>query len=139
MSFLNSIISNAASSLLTDTDGDGQIQAVQLVQQLLQQNGGNVGALLSQLQQSGLGSAVESWIGNGANANIDASQVQNALGDNLNQAAANLGLDSNQAGNLLAQYLPQIINTLTPNGNAADADGFGMDDIARIAMQQLFK
>lgn len=139
MSFLNSIISNAASSLLADTDGDGQIQAVQLVQQLLQQNGGNVGALLSQLQQSGLGSAVESWIGNGANANIDASQVQNALGDNLNQAAANLGLDSNQAGNLLAQYLPQIINTLTPNGNAADADGFGMDDIARIAMQQLFK
>lgn len=139
MSFLNSIISNAASSLLADTDGDGQIQAVQLVQQLLQQNGGNVGALLSQLQQSGLGSAVESWIGNGANANIDASQVQNALGDNLNQAAANLGLDSSQAGNLLAQYLPQIINTLTPNGNAADADGFGMDDIARIAMQQLFK
>lgn len=139
MSFLNSIISNAASSLLADTDGDGQIQAVQLVQQLLQQNGGNVGALLSQLQQSGLSSAVESWIGNGANANIDASQVQNALGDNLNQAAANLGLDSNQAGNLLAQYLPQIINTLTPNGNAADADGFGMDDIARIAMQQLFK
>lgn len=139
MSFLNSIISNAASSLLADTDGDGQIQAVQLVQQLLQQNGGNVGALLSQLQQSGLGSAVESWISNGANANIDASQVQNALGDNLNQAAANLGLDSSQAGNLLAQYLPQIINTLTPNGNAADADGFGMDDIARIAMQQLFK
>lgn len=139
MSFLNSIISTAASSLLADTDGDGQIQAVQLVQQLLQQNGGNVGALLSQLQQSGLGSAVESWISNGANANIDASQVQNALGDNLNQAAANLGLDSSQAGNLLAQYLPQIINTLTPNGNAADADGFGMDDIARIAMQQLFK
>lgn len=139
MSFLNSIISNAASSLLADTDGDGQIQAVQLVQQLLQQNGGNVGALLSQLQQSGLGSAVESWISNGANANIDASQVQNALGDNLNQAAANLGLDSSQAGNLLAQYLPQIINTLTPNGNAADANGFGMDDIARIAMQQLFK
>lgn len=139
MSFLNSIISNAASSLLADTDGDGQIQAIQLVQQLLQQNGGNVGALLSQLQQSGLGSAVESWISNGANANIDASQVQNALGDNLNQAAANLGLDSSQAGNLLAQYLPQIINTLTPNGNAADADGFGMDDIARIAMQQLFK
>lgn len=139
MSFLNSIISNVASSLLADTDGDGQIQAVQLVQQLLQQNGGNVGALLSQLQQSGLDSAVESWIGNGANANIDASQVQNALGDNLNQAAANLGLDSSQASNLLAQYLPQIINTLTPNGNAADADGFGMDDIARIAMQQLFK
>lgn len=139
MSLLNSIISTAASTLLSDTNGDGKIQAIELIQQLLQQNGGNMGTLLNQLQQSGLGSAVESWIGNGANANIDANEIQNALGGTLNQAASAVGLDSQQASSLLAQYLPQIINGLTPNGNAADADGFGVDDIVRIAMQQFLK
>jgi len=32
-----------------------------------------------------------------------------------------------------------IINAITPNGNAADADGFGLDDIARIVMQNFLK
>lgn len=135
---LNNLISAAASSLLQDTDGDGQIQAVELFNQLAQQNGG-VGALLNQLQSGDLASVAQSWIGNGANASVDASQIQNALGGSLGQAAANLGLDTNQASGLLAQFLPQIINSITPNGNAADADGFGMDDIVKIAMQQMFK
>lgn len=138
MSLLNSLLSTAASSLLSDTDGDGKIQAVELFQQLTQQNGG-VSAILNQLQQSGLDSAVQSWVGNGDNAQVGAEQVQNALGGDLAQVAAQMGLDSSQASSLLAQYLPQIINGLTPNGNAADADGFGMDDIARIAMQQFLK
>ncbi|SSY80784.1 YidB family protein [Alysiella crassa] len=135
---LNSLLSAAASSLLQDTDGDGQIQAVELFNQLVQQNGG-VGALLNQLQSGDLASVAQSWIGNGANASVEPSQIQNALGGSLGQAAANLGLDMNQASGLLAQFLPQIINSITPNGNAADADGFGMDDIVKIAMQQMFK
>lgn len=140
MGLLDSLGSLAsAANLLTDTDGNGQIQAVDLFQQLVQQNGGNIGDLLGKLQQGGLGDVVGSWIGNGANGNVDASQLQNALGGNLQEAAAKLGLDVNQAGSLLAQYLPQIVNTLTPNGNAADADGFGLDDIASLVMKNLFK
>ena len=140
MGLLDSLGSLAsAANLLSDTDGNGQIQAVDLFQQLVQQNGGNIGDLLGKLQQGGLGDVVGSWIGNGANANVDASQLQNALGGNLQEAAAKLGLDANQAGSLLAQYLPQIVNTLTPNGNAADADGFGLDDIASLVMKNLFK
>ncbi|QMT32361.1 YidB family protein [Alysiella filiformis] len=138
MSLLNSLLSTAASSLLSDTDGNGQIQAIELFQKLTQQNGG-VGAVLAQLQQSGLDSIVQSWVGNGDNAPVGADQLQNALGGGLAQAAAQMGLDGNQASSLLAQYLPQIVNGLTPNGNAADADGFGMDDIARLAMQFLNK
>lgn len=135
---LNSLISAAASSLLKDTDGDGQIQAIQLFNQLAQQSGG-ISGLLSQLQQGDLGNLVQSWISNGANANVDASQIQNALGGTLGQAASQMGLDSAQASNLLAQYLPQIISSITPNGNAADADGFGLDDIAKLVMQNMLK
>lgn len=140
MGLLDSITSLAgAAALLKDTDGNGQIQAVDLVKQLIEQNGGNVGALLGQLQQGNLADTVQSWIGNGANAPADAAQIQNALGGNLQEAAAKVGLDVNQAGNLLAQYLPQIVNGLTPNGNAADANGFGLDDIAGMLINNFLK
>ncbi|UOP04844.1 YidB family protein [Conchiformibius kuhniae] len=140
MGLFDSISSLAnAANLLKDTDGNGQIQAVDLVRQLVQQNGGNFGALLGQLQQGDLASTVQSWIGNGTNAPADAAQIQNALGGGLQEAAAKLGLDANQAGNLLAQHLPQIINTLTPNGTAADANGFGLDDIARLVIGNFLK
>ena len=136
MSLLDNVISAATSAM----SGSGeQGKAVELVTQLVQQNGGNVGDLLSKLQQGGLGDALQSWIGTGSNASVDASQIQNALGSNLSEAAAKVGLDTSSAGNLLAQYLPNIINAITPNGNAADADGFGLDDIARIVMQNFLK
>jgi len=45
---------------------------------------------------------------------VDASQIQNALGSNLTEAAAKVGLDASSASNLLAQYLPNIINANTP-------------------------
>lgn len=136
MSLLDNVISAATSAM----SGSGeQGKAVELVTQLVQQNGGNVGDLLSKLQQGGLGDALQSWIGTGSNASVDASQIQNALGSNLSEAAAKVGLDTSSAGNLLAQYLPNIINAITPNGNAADANGFGLDDIARIVMQNFLK
>ena len=136
MSLLDNVISAATSAM----SGSGeQGKAVELVTQLVQQNGGNMGDLLSKLQQGGLGDALQSWIGTGSNASVDASQIQNALGSNLSEAAAKVGLDTSSAGNLLAQYLPNIINAITPNGNAADANGFGLDDIARIVMQNFLK
>ena len=119
MSLLDNVI-NAATSAIS---GNGeQSQAMQLVS-----------------QQGGLGDALQSWIGTGSNASVDAAQIQNALGGSLSNAAAKVGLDTGSASNLLAQYLPNIINAITPNGNAADADGFGLDDIARIVMQNFLK
>ena len=134
MGLMDSLI-GAATSAIGGAQG-GQGQAIQLVTQLIQQQGG-VGGLLNQLQQGGLGDVVNSWVSNGANQSVSGEQLQQALGsEQLQQAAAAVGVDQVQAGNLLSQFLPQLINGITPNGNAADANGFGIDDIARIAMQQ---
>ena len=134
MGLMDSLI-GAATSAIGGAQG-GQGQAIQLVTQLIQQHGG-VGGLMSQLQQGGLGDALNSWVSNGANQSVSGEQLQQALGsEQLQQAASAVGVDKAQAGNLLSQFLPQLINGITPNGNAADADGFGLDDIARIAMQQ---
>lgn len=138
MIMLNEFISQAASSLLRDTDGDGQIQAIQLFNQLVNQYGG-VSGLLNQLQNSDLGNIAQSWINSGDNIQPQASEIERMLGGSLGQAAGNLGINYSQASSLLAQFLPQIIHTITQNTNSNDADGFGIDDIARIALQRLLK
>lgn len=135
MGILDSLLDTAMSSL---SGGDGQQnQAMKLVMHLVQQNGGNIGGLLSQLQQGGLGDVLQSWIGSNSNESVSASAIENALGGHLGQAAQAVGIDTQQASGLLAQYLPQIIDTITPNGQASDADGFGLDDVVRLAQQWL--
>ena len=135
MGILDSLLDTAMSSL---KGGDGQQnQAMKLVMHLVQQNGGNIGGLLSQLQQGGLGDVLQSWIGSNSNESVSAGAIENALGSHLGQAAQAVGIDTQQASGLLAQYLPQIIDTMTPNGQASDADGFGLDDVVRLAQQWL--
>ncbi|MDO4640097.1 MAG: YidB family protein [Neisseria sp.] len=138
MGLMDSLI-GAATSAIGGGDGS-QNTALQLVMQLVQQNGG-AGNLLNQLQQGGLGDALNSWVSSqSSNETVSASQIQDALGSGaLEKAASAVGVDSAQAGSLLSQYLPQIVDSLTPNGNAADADGFGLDDIARIVMHNFLK
>ncbi|MDO4694212.1 MAG: YidB family protein [Eikenella sp.] len=137
MGILDSVLNNALSSI-AGGNGGSQNQALQLAMQLIEQNGG-LGKLLQQLQQGGLGDILQSWIGQGGNQAVSAKQLESALGVDLEQAARQVGLDRHQAGDLLSQYLPQIIDGLTPNGTAADADGFGLDDIARLLMQNFLK
>lgn len=138
MIMLNELLSGAASALLSDTDGDGKIQAVELFNKLSEQSGG-IGGLLNQLQTGNFASIVQSWISTGSNIQPQPSQIENALGDTLGKVAASMGMNSSQASSLLAQFLPQIINTITPNGNVTEANNFSTNDIARIALQQIFK
>ena len=67
MGLMDSLI-GAATSAIGGAQG-GQGQAIQLVTQLIQQHGG-VGGLMSQLQQGGLGDALNSWVSNGANQSV---------------------------------------------------------------------
>ena len=78
MGILDSLLDTAMSSL---GGGDGQQnQAMKLVMHLVQQNGGNIGGLLSQLQQGGLGDVLQSWIGSNSNESVSAGAIENALG-----------------------------------------------------------
>lgn len=78
---------------------------------------GSADELIAQLQQSGLGAEVASWLSDGPNAPVSAEQITAALGEGqLGQMAANLGLSPEALPNLLSQYLPMIIDKLSPNG-----------------------
>jgi uncharacterized protein YidB (DUF937 family) len=86
---------------------------------------GGLGGLAAKFQQAGLGDAMNSWIGTGANSPVDADQVTNALGnDTISDLASKLGMSQGDAAGQLSQILPGLIDKLTPNGQAP-AGGLG--------------
>jgi uncharacterized protein YidB (DUF937 family) len=86
-------------------------------------NAGGLQAILQQLQASGLGDQVASWIGTGANNPVSGNQIQDALGaDQLAQIARQAGVEPEHAATGLAQLLPQIIDKLTPDGQVPQND-----------------
>ena len=84
---------------------------------------GALGQLVSSFQQSGHGGAVESWVGNGSNASIGPQEVNDALGpDTLDQLSEHTGMPQSDIASQLSQWLPQIVNKLTPNGRLPTPD-----------------
>jgi uncharacterized protein YidB (DUF937 family) len=87
---------------------------------LIAQHGG-IGGLVEKLKGCGLGNAVASWVGSGDNQPVTGEQVESAVGsDTIAQIAAKLGVSKEHAMNLLSQYLPMVINHLTPNGKVEE-------------------
>lgn len=90
---------------------------------LLAQNGGMQG-LMAKFSQGGLGDVFSSWVGMGDNKSISPDQISKLLGsEQVNSLASSLGVDPSQASGFLADYLPKIVDKLTPAGQVdADAD-----------------
>lgn len=136
MALMDSLLNAAASAI---GGGNQQNTAIQMVLDLVRQSGG-IGNLINQLQQGGLGGALESWISNGSNQSVSGNDLQSALGSGLiEQIASKFGMNGSQASDLLAQYLPNLVDSATPNGSAQDADGFGLDDLASLVLKNLMK
>jgi uncharacterized protein YidB (DUF937 family) len=80
-----------------------------------------IGVLSGLLTQSGglqgLANKFSSWVGMGENQPISGNQIQNVLGsDQVKALAAKMGVDPAQASHFLAEYLPKIVDKLTPAG-----------------------
>jgi len=92
------------------------------------QAGGAGGGLLSAFEGAGLGSVVQSWIGNGQNQAISPDQVQQALGSgHLQELATAAGISPSEAAGHLSEILPGLVDKLTPNGQAPAAGAGGLD------------
>lgn len=138
MGLLDSLVSGALSNLggnQGQQQGEGGFNinpamlmaAAPLVLKLLSNDGqqGGLAGLVAKFQQAGLGDAVQSWIGSGANQSVSGDQISAVLGsDFISQLAQKAGVGNGEAAGGLAQMLPQLINHLTPNGQAP-AGGLG--------------
>lgn len=137
---LGNILGSVASSMLGG--GEGQGKAIQLIQALLQSQGGIQG-LVEKFQQGGLEQIVKSWIGTGENQPISAAQILDVFGkNNLDTAAEEVGVAQEEAPNLLSEYLPKIVDSLSPNGqldlNNLDTSSL-LQQGAKAVLGNLFK
>ena len=113
MGLLDSILGAVGGK--TDSAG-GPTALIGALSGLLEQNGGLQG-LANKFSQSGAGNTFASWVGTGDNQPISSAQIQQVLGsEQVRGLAAKIGIDPNQASALLAQYLPKVVDKLTPQG-----------------------
>ena len=91
---------------------------------------GGLGGLINAFQRNGLGDQMQSWIGTGQNMPISPDQLQQVLGQGtLGQIAQQLGLSPQASASGLSELLPQLIDRLTPDGQAPQGD---LGDVADI-------
>ncbi|MEM8593749.1 MAG: YidB family protein [Pseudomonadota bacterium] len=92
---------------------------------------GGLGNLVGMMSKNGLGDAVNSWVGQGQNQQVNADQIVQGLdSDFLKNIASQLGASETDTASELGQVLPGLIDKLTPQGQADD--GLGIDDAVSI-------
>jgi uncharacterized protein YidB (DUF937 family) len=78
---------------------------------------GGLGDLLNQFQQKGHGDTASSWVSSGPNKQISPGDLANALGaDQIDSLASQSGMSRDELLKGLSQYLPDVVNHLTPDG-----------------------
>jgi uncharacterized protein YidB (DUF937 family) len=81
------------------------------------QSEGGLDGLLGKLKDAGLGDQVDSWISTGQNQGVGPDQLGQALGpDTVGRLAKGSGIDIAALLPMLAAFLPQIVDMLTPDG-----------------------
>lgn len=126
MSLFDSLES-VVTGLVSGGNQAGGSQGGSLVQEalsLVQNHPGGLSGLVQQFEGQGLGATVQSWVGTGQNLPVSGDQIQQVLGsDMVQQLAGKLGVDPSHVAAQLSQFLPQIIDKLTPTGQAPQGSG----------------
>lgn len=114
---------------------NGDAKKYQAVLSWVEQQGG-IQALLDKLRQGGLGEIVASWLSSSLeNHSLSGEQITSALGSPAVAALGEkLGVDSAAASSLLAEYLPKVIDALSPQG---DVDPAAHDDLMTAGLNLL--
>lgn len=84
---------------------------------------GGLGDLLKQFEQNGLRDQADSWVSNGPNKQVSPGDLASALGaDEIESLSAQSGLSRDDLLQGLSQYLPDVVNQLTPDGRLPNED-----------------
>lgn len=93
-----------------------KLNQAQAVLSWVEQQGGFHG-VLEKFQHGGVGEIFQSWVGTGSNLPISGEQLQGLFNNgSLKQLSSSLGVNIDDASNLLAKFLPTAVDHLSPNG-----------------------
>jgi uncharacterized protein YidB (DUF937 family) len=93
---------------------------------LLSGSGGESGlaGLVAAMQQKGLGSIADSWLGDGDNADISTDQVRDVIGSGrVSELASQLHTDEGSLLDGLREALPQIVDKSSSGGSLLEGAG----------------
>ncbi len=110
------LLDNLLGSLLGSLNSNQQSGLMTVVSTLLTKGGGIEG-LMAKFNNQGLGDLVKGWVSTGPNPPATPDQIEKVLGsDQLNQMAAQAGIDPAQIAAQIAKVLPQVVDKVTPQG-----------------------
>ena len=113
--------SDTLQNVLNGLIGDGD--SMDLASLVAKMQGGN----------GGLADIVQSWLGDGENAAISATQLEEVIDtDRLQQSASQLGVDQGSLLDMLAGAVPQMVDNGSKGGSLLDSLG-GIDGMANLA------
>ena len=73
--------------------------------------------VVKQFEEKGMREQVDSWVRTGPNKPVERRQIEDAFGTReLEELARRRGVDRDQLAEVLAKYIPRIIDELTPTG-----------------------
>lgn len=86
-------------------------------------NEGGLNGLIESFKSKGLGDLIGSWVGTGQNKAFTGDQVQQWLGDGkIKELADKHGVDVNTVKAKVSEYLPGLVDKLTPDGKVPEGD-----------------
>jgi uncharacterized protein YidB (DUF937 family) len=84
---------------------------------------GGLQKMVNGFQQQGLGSQADSWVSTGDNAPVSGSEMRVGLGESeVRRFAQDAGIPEDEAADVLAAVVPQVVNGLTPDGQVPSDD-----------------
>ena len=106
--------------------GGQQGSMAQVAMEMFNNNGGLSG-IVDKFKQGGLSEQVASWVGTGENIAVSPEQISSVMGEGaIVDMAAKFGLSPEVLSAQIAQYLPTVVDKLTPNGEVNAESGGGL-------------
>jgi uncharacterized protein YidB (DUF937 family) len=116
MSFLDQIQQQVLGTL-----NQSNPSVANLLSGVLSENGGLDG-LMNKFNSGEFKDLAMSWVGKGANLPISVEQINQVLGkESIQNFAQKMGIDSHAVAQQISEYLPTVIDKLTPDGQLPTA------------------
>ena len=108
--------------LLGDKLGDNAGGMMEALSGLTSGEGLDLGGIMEKMKAGGLGDQLESFLGDGENAEMSEDQVKSAFGEEgLSNVANKLGVDSDTAASQLKDILPGLLDKASSGGNLMES------------------
>lgn len=117
----DSLVGSVLGKVMGDKAGMAQV-----AMEIFNNNGGLSG-IVDKFKAGGLSEQVASWVGMGENIAVSPEQISSVMGKGaIADIADKFGLSAEVLSAQIAQYLPTVVDKLTPNGQINAESGGGL-------------